>query len=79
MSTTLIGIVFILIGLGYGSLSFDRVYDKTLGWLVANNWLTPPPEPKQDELRAILGRKPTIYFYSTILILMGLYMLWNRG
>ena len=75
MSTTLIGIIFILFGLGYGSLAFDRVYKRTLGWLVTNNWVQPPPAPGKDDLKTLLGRKPTIIFYSTLLVLMGIFIL----
>ncbi len=79
MSKTLIGLLFILVGLTYGSLSIDDVYNRTLGWLVANKWVNPPPAAGKDDLKNILGRKPTILVYAGILILIGIFILWNRN
>lgn len=76
MSKTVIGLIFILAGLSYGSLAFDGIYEKTLGWLVKNQWLN-PPIPDQVNKNA-LGRKPTIALYAIGLIIIGLYILWNR-
>ena len=79
MSKTLIGIFCILAGLAYGSLAIDIVYNRTLGWLVENQWVQPPPEANKNDLKAILGRKPTILVYAGILIIIGLFVLWNRN
>ena len=79
MSKTTIGLVFILAGLAYGSLSIDQVYNLTLGWLVENKWIKPPPEASKDDLKAILGRKQTILLYAAILIALGIFILWNRN
>lgn len=75
MNSTLIGLLFILAGLAYGSLALDGIYNKTLGWLVNNNWLKPPAPSKLG--KSIFGRKPTILFYSLVLILIGIYILWK--
>ena len=79
MSKTLIGLLFILAGVAYGSLAIDDIYNHTLGWLVLNKWVNPPPAPGKDDLKTILGRKPTILVYSAILIIIGLFILWNRN
>jgi hypothetical protein len=76
MDKTLIGLLFILAGVSYGSLALDGVYDATLGYLVENKWLNPPVNEKSG--KSILGRKPTIVLYSIILIIIGIYILWNR-
>ena len=78
MSKTFIGILFIIAGLAYGSLAIDKVYNKTLGWLVEHQWVKPPPAPGKTDLKAILGRKPTILAYGGILIIIGLFILWPR-
>ena len=70
------GILFILAGIAYGSLVSDAVYDKTFGWLIANNWVSPPP-PENKEQKPLLGRKASIIMYSMILILIGLFILWK--
>ena len=69
----------IVAGITYGSLAIDDVYAMTLGWLVENKWVTPPPTASKDGMRNILGRKPTILVYAGILILIGLFILWNRN
>ena len=79
MDKTSIGVIFIVTGILYGSMVFDDVYDVTLGWLVKNGWLTPPPKPDKDDLRIVLGRKPTILLVSLILIGSGIFILWNRN
>ena len=79
MSKTLIGLLFVLAGTAYGSLAIDDIYNHTLGWLVEHKWVTPPPVPGQDDLRTILGRKPTILVYAGLLIIIGLFVLWNRN
>jgi hypothetical protein len=76
MSKTLIGILFIIVGLAYGSMAIDVVYNFTLGYLIENSWLKPPAPDKLE--KNLLGRKPTILFYSLGLIIIGIYILWNR-
>jgi hypothetical protein len=75
MSKTLIGTLFILAGLAYGSLAIDAVYFKTLGYLVEHEWVKPPPESKSE--KSVLGRKTTILLYSFILIIIGIFILWK--
>jgi 1,4-dihydroxy-2-naphthoate octaprenyltransferase len=79
MNKTWIGIACIVAGILYGSMAIDDVYAYTLGWLVENKWITPPPEAGKDDLKNILGRKPTILLYAGILIIIGLFILWNRN
>ena len=81
MSKTLIGLLFILAGIIYGSLAIDDFYNLTLGWLVENKWIKPPVPSKdtKNSLPAILGRKPTILLYSGALIIIGIFILWNRN
>ena len=79
MSKTLIGLLFILAGVLYGSLAIDDIYDHTLGWLVENKWVKQPIEDGGKGLKEILGRKPTILLYSLILICLGLFIIWNRN
>ena len=76
MSKTLIGILFILAGLAYGSLANDLVYAKTLGYLIENGWIKPPPFEKVKESQ-VLGRKTTIIIFSSILIIIGIFILWK--
>lgn len=76
MTKTIIGLLFILAGVCYGSLAIDDIYDHTLGWMVANNWITPPAPDKVN--KNLLGRKPTIILYALILIIIGLFILWNN-
>jgi len=78
MSKTLLGLLFILAGMLYGSLAIDDIYNHTLGWLVEHEWIKPPPMPVKDDLRALLGRKPTILLYAAILIIIGLFILWKQ-
>ena len=73
MNDTLIGLLFILAGVAYGSLAFDGIYDATLGWLVKNQWLKPPALTKPG--KSFFGRKPTIILYSLSLIAIGIYIL----
>ena len=79
MSKTLIGLLCIFAGIAYASLAIDIVYSRTLGWLVENKWVNPPPAAGKDDLKNILGRKPTILLYAGILIIIGLFVLWNRN
>lgn len=78
MNKTIIGFLFILAGVCYGSLALDDIYDHTIGWLVKNNWLKPPVQ-KPGEQPPLLGRKPTILLYSFGLIIIGAFILWTRN
>jgi len=78
MNKTIIGLLFILAGTAYGSLAIDDVYNRTLGWLVENKWIK-PPLPGQKDITVLLGRKPTILLYSFGLIIIGLFIIWNRN
>ena len=78
MSKIFIGLIFILAGVTYGSLAIDDFYNWTLGWLVKNEWIK-PPVPDKKSLSTILGRKPTILLYAGILIIIGLFIIWNRN
>jgi hypothetical protein len=73
MNKNIIGLLFILAGAAYGSLSWDKIYNKTLGYLLENEWITPPSKEKIGKY--ILGRKPTILIYSLILIIIGFYII----
>ena len=73
MSSTIIGLLFILAGVAYGSLALDGIYDATLGWLVKNEWLKPPTPEKMG--KSFFGRKPTIILYSLSFIAIGVYIL----
>ncbi|MDR3642123.1 MAG: hypothetical protein P4L74_00670 [Candidatus Doudnabacteria bacterium] len=79
MSKTLIALIFLLAGICYGSLAFDDIYKHTFGYLIEHNWIKAPPTPDKDSVPALLGRKPTILFYAFILIIIGLFLLWNRN
>ena len=79
MNKTWIGIACIVAGIAYASLANDDVYNYTLGWLVENKWVNPPPAAGKDDIKNILGRKLTIFAYAGILILIGLFILWNRN
>jgi len=78
MNKVLIGLIFILIGFCYGSLAIDKIYKYTLGYLVEHDWIK-PPVPGENELPNVLGRKQTILVYAGILILIGLFIIWNRN
>ena len=78
MSKTTIALIFIFAGVAYGSLAFDYIYNITLGYLVKYDWIR-PPVPGEKSLQSIFGRKSTILLYSGILIIIGLYLLWNRN
>ncbi len=75
MDKNIIGLLFILAGFAYGSLSVDRINDHTVGWLLKNGWIKPPVVTGAE--KSLLGRKETIYLYSIILILIGLFILWK--
>jgi hypothetical protein len=76
MHKIIISLIFILGGLAYGSLAFDKIYDRTLGWLV-NQQLMKPPLIKNLEKTFPFGRRPTILMYSLGLIILGIYILWR--
>jgi hypothetical protein len=78
MSKISIGILFIIAGLAYGSMAIDSVYKKTLGYLIENKWVTPLKGAEEINKNA-LGRKGTIILYSLILIIIGMYSIWNRN
>lgn len=77
MNKTVIGVLFIVAGVLYGSMAFDLVYNNTLGYLVKNNWIS--QETLAKATKNALGRKPTILLYSLALIIIGIFVLWNRG
>ena len=78
MNKALIGTIFILAGLAYGSLTIDFVYNHTYGWLLEHDWIKQPTN-EQKSVASVLGPKPTILLYATILIIIGLFILWNRN
>lgn len=75
MSKTIIGLIFILVGLTYGSLIIDNFYKNTLGYLVENDWIKLPKNSTQNNPE----RKITILMYSISLIIIGAYILWNQN
>jgi hypothetical protein len=77
MNKTIIGLLFILAGVTYGSTAVDSIYNRTLGWLVQNQWISPPKAGKKD--KSPFGRKGTIILYSLALIIIGIFILWNRN
>lgn len=79
MNKTLIGLLFIFCGFAYGSLAYDNIYDKTLGYLADNNWVSEQTVKNAKKAGTVLGRKPTILLYASILILIGIYIIWNRN
>ena len=72
-----ISLLFIILGFAYGSLASRTVYNATLGYLVEHNWIKPPTESSLGQ--NLLGKKETIILYSGLLILAGLYLLWNHN
>ena len=77
MSKPMIGLLLILAGVCYGSLAVEGVYDRTVGFLLKNGWLKMPPSQKIP--RSLFGPKFQIIIYAAILIIIGLYILWNRN
>lgn len=77
MNKVYIDLLFLVSGLLYSSLLSDRVYDNTLGYLIENKWIQPPVVDKANP--NLLGRKATIAFYSLMLIILGLYLIWNHN
>lgn len=76
MNKIIIGALFIVAGIIYGSMAFDQIYRKTLGWMVQNQWMKQPEIQNMAKLFAF-GRRPTILMYALILILLGIYILWK--
>lgn len=76
MNKVLLGCLFICTGILYGTLLSDWVYDHTIGYLVQNKWITPPQIPEGD--KSGLSRKLSICLYSAILIILGIYLIWNH-
>lgn len=79
MSKTLIGLIFIAVGIIYGCLAIDGFYNITLGWLLEHRWVKQAPPAGKSDLKTLLGRKPTILIYASVLIIIGLFILWNRS
>ena len=79
MSKTLIGLIFLLAGVCYGSLAIDDIYNHTLGYLIEHDWVKRPPVPDKKSPPSVLGPKPTIFLYALGLIIIGLFILWNRN
>ena len=77
MSKTLLGLLFILAGLAYGSMAIDTVYNHTLGWMIENKWMT-PPTAAQKPTPSLLGRKGTILSYAAGFIIIGIFILWTH-
>lgn len=77
MSKTIIGLIFILAGVAYGSLALDGFYNRTLGLLFKYKLLKAPPPSEVP--KSILGPKGQVLLYAAILIIIGLYLLWNRN
>ena len=77
MNRTIIGLLFVLCGVIYGSMAIDNFYNHTLGWMVANDWISQKTVKKSG--KPMLGRKPTILIYSFSLIIIGVFILWNRN
>jgi hypothetical protein len=76
MSKTYLGIICILAGLMYGSLSIDVVYNSTMGYLIEHKWISPPVVEKTNP--NLLGKKVSILLYSLLLIALGIYLVWNH-
>ncbi len=77
MSKTIIGLVFMLAGVCYGSLAVDSIYNRTLGLLFKYKLLKAPPPSEVP--KSLFGPKGQVILYSSILIIIGLYLLWNRN
>jgi len=77
MNKTIIGLIVILIGVCYGSLALDGVYGHTLGLLFKYKLIKAPPPSEVP--KSIFGPKGQIVLYAAILIIIGLYLLWNRN
>ena len=77
MSKTIIGLIFMLAGVAYGSLALDSIYNRTIGLLLKYGLIKAPPPSEIP--KSILGPKGQILLYAAILIIIGLYLLWNRN
>lgn len=75
MTKQTLGFIFIAAGLAYGTMAIDSVYNKTLGYLLEHDFIK-QPEAKYGR-PALLGRKGTIALYSFILIILGIFLIWN--
>lgn len=73
MNSKILGMLFILSGLIYGSLAIDGIFESTLGWMLKNNWIKEPSGGRGIKL--LFGRKPTIILYSLCLIAIGIFIL----
>ena len=78
MDKTIFGLIFILAGVSYGSLAIDDIYNHTIGYLIEHDWVKPPVLGKKS-FPVVLGQKPTIILYALVLIIIGLFLLWNRN
>jgi hypothetical protein len=78
MNKSAIGWLFIAAGFFYGSFAFDFISARTLGWLVKNDWVK-APENKEIKRMTPLGPRSAIIFFSIALILIGMFILWNRN
>lgn len=78
MSKTIIGLLFMASGLLYSTFAFDSFSAKALRWLTDNGWIK---IPKSQEIKnsQLLGPKSTIIFYSGILIIIGLFILFSKN
>jgi hypothetical protein len=80
MDKIYIGLLFILAGISYGSLSIDDIYKHTVGYLIEHDWVKPPVADKnKNSLPNLLGAKQTILLYAGVLIIIGLFIIWNRN
>ncbi|MBL8030299.1 MAG: hypothetical protein JNN11_03555 [Candidatus Doudnabacteria bacterium] len=75
MDKNIIGILFIFVGVLYGSLAIDSFYEHTLGWLVKHDFIQPPKVFQNRNSQNSLGRKATILMYSIIMIAVGIFIL----
>lgn len=77
MNKTNIGLLFIGIGIAYGSLGFEKINSLTIGYLLKNQWIKLPPT--QNNEKELFGSKAQIILFSLILNLIGIYILWNKN
>lgn len=75
MDKNIIGLLFILCGVLYGSLALDSFYEHTLGWLVKHDFIETPKIFQNKNSKESLGRKATILMYSIIIIAVGIFIL----
>jgi hypothetical protein len=61
-------------------LSIDDIYKHTVGYLIEHDWVKPPVADKnKNSLPNLLGAKQTILLYAGVLIIIGLFIIWNRN